>query len=205
MPRWSFTSARRSRTSVRTSGSAMPSWPKTSRARCGASQAVDLDQTAMKPVSVKLIIRSIITTSLSLATNSINPNTLRAFAGIALTLLVAVAIIFIYSQYDEQLEDYPQVTTQYLPKPAPGCRAREDLDRLLDLWENEEARANFLALALQSGRCVTLDKGTEVVIEQAPLTSENLCVRPAGEANCVWTNSGWIERPAVRYRGHNPA
>jgi hypothetical protein len=139
------------------------------------------------------------------AINLINPNSLRAFAGIVLTLFIAVAVIIIYSQHDEQGEDYPRIITQYLPKPAPGCRTREDLDRLLALWDDEQARANFLALALQAGRCVTLDKGTEVVIEQAPFTSENLCVRPAGEANCVWTNSGWIERPPVRIRGHEGA
>jgi hypothetical protein len=141
------------------------------------------------------------------ATNSINPNTLRAFAGIALTLLIAVAIIIIYSENNKQREDYPRINTQYVPKPAPGCRAREDLDRLLDLWDDEEARVNFLTLALQSGRCVTLDKGTEVVVEQAPFTSDNFCVRPVGEPDCLWTNSGWIkrDRPAVRIRGHQGA
>ncbi len=141
------------------------------------------------------------------AINSINPNTLRAFAGIALTLLIAVAITSIYSENKKEREDYPRIHTQYLPKPAPGCRAREDMDRLLDLWDDEEARENFLTLALQSGRCVRLDKGTEVVVEQAPFMSDNLCVRPVGEPACLWTNSGWIkrERPAVPIRGDHLA
>jgi hypothetical protein len=72
--------------------------------------------------------------------NSINPNTLRAFAGIALTLLIAVAITIIYSENNKQREGYPRINTQYLPKPAPGCWEREDMDRLLDLWDDEEAR-----------------------------------------------------------------
>jgi hypothetical protein len=144
---------------------------------------------------------------LSSVANSINPNTLRAFASIALTLLIASAIMIIYAENDKQREDYPRINAHYIPEPAPGCRAREDMDRLLDLWDDEEARVNFLTLALQSGRCVTLDKGTEVVVEQAPFTSDNFCVRPVGEPDCLWTNGGWIkrERPALRYRGHNPA
>jgi hypothetical protein len=136
------------------------------------------------------------------AINSIDPNTLRAFGGIALTLLFAVPIIIVYSENNRPREDYPRINTLYLPKPAPGCRAREDMDRLLDLWDDEEARENFLTLALQSGRCVRLDKGAEVAVEQAPFMSDNICVRPVAEPACLWTNSGWVqrERPAVRIR-----
>jgi hypothetical protein len=141
------------------------------------------------------------------AINSIDPNTLRALAGIVLTLLFALPIIVVYSENNRPREDYPRIYTLYLPKPAPDCRAREDLDRLLDLWDDEEARENFLTLALQSGRCVTLEKGTELVIEQVPLMSDNICVRLVGQPDCLWTNSGWVqrERPAVRIRGAHPA
>jgi hypothetical protein len=141
------------------------------------------------------------------AINSIDPNTLRAFAGIVLTLLFAVPIIIVYSENIRPREDYPRINPLYLPKPAPGCQAREDMDRLLDLWDDEEARENFLKLALQSGRCVTLEKGTEVVIEHAPFTSDNVCVRPVGEPDCLWTNNAWVqrERPAVRIRGDQGA
>jgi hypothetical protein len=167
-------------------------------------RAVDLDQRMAKPAGVGSNISMGVTMSLS-AINSLNPNTLRAFAGIALTLLIATPIAVIYLENNKQGDDYPRVSTQYLSNKAPGCRAREDLDRLLALWDDEQARMNFLTLALQSGRCVTLDKGTEVVVEQAPFTSENFCVRPVGAPDCLWTNSGWLERPPVRIRGHQGA
>jgi hypothetical protein len=39
--------------------------------------------------------------------------------------------------------------------------------------------------------------GTEVVIEDNPIFSDNLCVHMVGETSCIWTNKAIVERAAL--------
>jgi hypothetical protein len=45
-----------------------------------------------------------------------------------------------------------------------------------------------------SGQCREIAKGAEVVVDQSPFPSDNLCVRLADEPDCLWTNARWIMR-----------
>jgi hypothetical protein len=45
-----------------------------------------------------------------------------------------------------------------------------------------------------SGQCREIAKGAEVVVDQSAFPSDNFCVRPVGEPDCLWTNTGWITR-----------
>jgi hypothetical protein len=45
-----------------------------------------------------------------------------------------------------------------------------------------------------SGQCREIARGAEVVVDQSPFPSDNFYVRPVGEVDCLWTNTGWITR-----------
>ena len=45
-----------------------------------------------------------------------------------------------------------------------------------------------------SGQCREIAKGAEVVVDQSAFPSDNFCVRPVGEPDCLWTNTGWNMR-----------
>jgi hypothetical protein len=52
----------------------------------------------------------------------------------------------------------------------------------------------FVRSRTVTGQCREIAKGTEVVVDQSPSMIDDFCVRPVGEPDCLWTNTGWIRR-----------
>jgi hypothetical protein len=74
--------------------------------------------------------------------------------------------------------------------PAPGCRTREQMDKIVRFSVNKD----YLAMSAVWNTCRELHRGTEVVVEENPLFSDNLCVRIIGEVDCLWTNKNVVKR-----------
>jgi hypothetical protein len=71
----------------------------------------------------------------------------------------------------------------------PACRTREQMDKIVEF----SVKKDYVAMSRVWDTCGEL-KGWEVVVEENPLFSDNVCVRVIGEVNCVWTNKAAVKR-----------
>jgi hypothetical protein len=68
------------------------------------------------------------------------------------------------------------------------CASRDDVDKYMDILHAHDK----LALArMESTVCRMATGDSEYQVSEAPF-SDNLCIRPTGATNCVWTNRGWL-------------
>ena len=84
------------------------------------------------------------------------------------------------------------------------CRSRSEFENVVSIMvaHDQEAYERFKATRVRSGECRFLPQGQAVTVTQAPLFSEIVCVRPAGEIECLWTHGGFVQK--ATYYGDCP-
>jgi hypothetical protein len=80
---------------------------------------------------------------------------------------------------------------------AFGCKTQADTDRIIRLIsvEKDEEAADWLWREKQSAReCRRLAAGEKVIVhDYGGILSPNICVRPVGDPNCLWTRGYWFK------------
>jgi hypothetical protein len=79
-----------------------------------------------------------------------------------------------------------------------ACKSPSDFMQMISHVRSNNAQAllNDIAIYVQTGRCIDLQKAQAVYIESEPL-GDLLCVRPEDQSFCYWTPSG-VVRPNLR-------
>jgi hypothetical protein len=72
-----------------------------------------------------------------------------------------------------------------------ACRSDEDTDKLGDLLKQQDHAAITRILL---GPCKDLSKPGGLYVEKTKMFSDNLCVRPQDQIDCLWTNKGWLTK-----------
>jgi hypothetical protein len=72
-----------------------------------------------------------------------------------------------------------------------ACRTNEDADKLGDMLKQQDHAAITRTLL---GPCKDLSKPGGLYVEKTKMFSDNLCVRPQGQIDCLWTNKGWLTK-----------
>jgi hypothetical protein len=124
-----------------------------------------------------------------------------------LLLVAAVSIIAIIAAATSQKPsavkaDLANSTTISKTEPAkptrwiivldrpPACATREQMDKIIKFHVEKD----IIAMSRVWDTCSEFVKGTEVVIEENPIFSDNLCARVIGETHCLWTNKAAVQR-----------
>ena len=74
-----------------------------------------------------------------------------------------------------------------LIKASPGCVRREEFDRLVDIAQQHKEAA--FAQYMRSHKCPVLEAGTTGIYEDWGFRGRAMCIRPAGQTNCLWIPS----------------
>jgi hypothetical protein len=86
-------------------------------------------------------------------------------------------------------------------KSLVGCGSDEDTYTLISLLKQSDTKA--IDAMLLRGRCRELSAVDPLYVEKTPF-SDNVCVRPRGEVDCLWANRAWLtkQRPVDATAAH---
>lgn len=128
-------------------------------------------------------------------------------AAVAISVAIRVAAcaaILAGCAYAAQATELPMKgDTGTIAHNATACRRSEDIERVLMLFDQQDGMA--AAMMTINGKCIILDTGTIVTIEQAKISKKPggyckpgvdellcwqvehiICVRPRGVPTCAW-------------------
>jgi hypothetical protein len=102
-----------------------------------------------------------------------------------------IAVMLFVGLFSSSLQAVETKTMKY---DAPGCKSREDANKVLSMIavQDFEAMSKFLALRGATGDCVILNGGQELYVQEHA-SSESVCVRPKSEVDCYWVIKGWMK------------
>lgn len=92
--------------------------------------------------------------------------------------------------------DYPMSGEKGTIKSfAVACRNLDDTKLIITLAraQDSEAMRKFYLSRILPGLCQELESGTEVMVKDVGPFSDNMCVRPKGEVDCLWINKGKVK------------
>jgi hypothetical protein len=77
---------------------------------------------------------------------------------------------------------------------AYGCKSKDYHSRLTGYLVDgdKEAFKRALSLAAASGECKFFEEGQQVYLEDTAIFSGLVCVRPQGNLDCFWTDTGSV-------------
>jgi hypothetical protein len=114
---------------------------------------------------------------------------------IAGAVVLFVAFMFIGS--DKQPAEHIYAGERGVFKfTAPACKTEDEFTKLhrLIIAEDKAAQSAFLLSRVASGECRMVPEGTIAAPEPLLRFSDNFCVRPLGQVECLWTNKGWLKK-----------
>jgi hypothetical protein len=79
-----------------------------------------------------------------------------------------------------------------LIKASPGCVNREEFDRLVDIAQQHEEAA--FVHYVRSHKCPVLEAGTTGIYKDGGFRGRAMCIRPAGESECLWIPSAAAQK-----------
>ena len=102
-----------------------------------------------------------------------------------------VAMMMFVGLFSSVLQALETKTMKY---DAPGCKSREDANKVLGMIaaQDFEAMSKFLSLRGATGDCVILNGGQELYVQEHA-SKDSLCVRPKNEVDCYWVDKGWMK------------
>jgi hypothetical protein len=72
-----------------------------------------------------------------------------------------------------------------------ACRTDKDADNLGDMLKRQDHAAITRILL---GPCKNMSRPGRLYVEKTKMFSDNLCVQPQGQIDCLWTNKGWLTK-----------
>jgi hypothetical protein len=85
-----------------------------------------------------------------------------------------------------------QETWTITERLVPGCKSRDDADRILQMWLEKDTDAAMTLIS--PGRCRWFRQGEQLSLSyQYAFFNDNICLRPKGEVDCYWIDRGWVK------------
>src|SRR3954452_4051260 len=77
-----------------------------------------------------------------------------------------------------------------------GCHSEKEYDKLSNLLDlgDKEASKNFMVSRVRLGVCRTIMEGGEAVVEKVTFSSNKICVRKAGDIDCLWVDRLLVQK-----------
>jgi hypothetical protein len=77
-----------------------------------------------------------------------------------------------------------------------GCHSEKEYDKLSNLLDlgDKDASKNFMVSRVRLGVCRTIMEGGEAVVEKVTFSSNKICVRKAGDIDCLWVDRLLVQK-----------
>ena len=77
-----------------------------------------------------------------------------------------------------------------------GCHSEKEYDKLSNLLDlgDKEVSKNFMVSRIKLGICRTIMEGGEAVVEKVIFSSNKICVRKAGDIDCLWVDRLFVQK-----------